>query len=696
MELGNLTQNESFDVLTFFKKKKADASYLRYNFEKIWYRNILFYIGKQWIKYDSTKRVWTKVDLPSWFPTPITNKYASTIDAIASVLHEVKPEIIATPASTDPKDIASADIARIIIDICKEESGFEKEEEKAISWFLNTGNVFYYTYYDNSDKWGVVEVEKYRCLNCGFTDTLDKFVDNNCPSCGNPTFEKTGEKAVFPKGKITTIALSPFEVFVDMNVKDFEDQEYVLIAKTLPEDVAKQRWANIKPETDGSNIGMQFFNSLSYITNTSDAQFQGVGQFYAANSKLVTVWELFIKPRPELPNGWHGFICNNEILEGGDIEYIGPDGKPYIPIVHIPCIDVPKRFWAKTIADDLVHKQMQRNKLESFIQLAAHRTSNPVWLVPNTAGVEKITGEPGEIIRFNDSNTAHGVPTRLPGVELTQSIFRWLEKIDSDFEELASTYDIVKGNVPPNVPTLGGLELLKERGMSRFNRMIKNMERGKLKVAYHWLWIWKQFCTESRQMVIKDANGKWKEKSFNNSDLTGNVTLRIEPGSSNPRSEGYKQYIAGQLLGYGLIDITDVFAKYKLLKTFHADEFIETFAQDIEYAQKEEQRLLDENPILPFLREEIDNHLVHVSSHIKFAKTEQFMRLPIDIQERFEEHIKQHKQLMVNQMQNQQMVESGKTEQIPQSSGDLMNLLSAKGGSKSGVETSQIENEGGL
>lgn len=688
---------KEFDIISFYKKKKSEASYLRYNFEKNWYRNILFYIGKQWIKYDSSKRIWTKVDLPSWFPTPITNKYAAAVDSICSVVKDVNPEVVASPATDNIEDINSAEIARTIIDICEEESGYREKKDKEISWLINTGNVFLYTYYDNSMAHGKVEIELYMCPKCGYTDTIDKFDNEMCPNCGSVGVISSGQKREYPRGKIVTEVLSPFEVYCDLQIKDIKEQPYIIIMKTIPEEEAKKRWGDDLPKTeDNTQLGLQFFNSLAYITNTSDAQFQGVGQFYASSAKLVTVAEMFIKPMEGLENGWHGFICNDKILEGGDLEFINPSGQRYIPIIKTGCNDVPKRFFDKTFADDLVHKQIQRNKLESFIQLCVHRVSNPVWLIPNTSGVEDITGEPGEKIRFNDSNTAHGVPTRLPGVEITQSIFRWLDKIDADFEELSATYDILKGNVPPNVPTLGGLELLKERGFSRFNRLIANIEKSRVELAYHWIWMWKQFATEARTISFKDTNGRWKFKSFTNSDLSGNISIRIEPGTSNPRSEGYKQYIAGQLLGYGMLDVNDPIVKYKVLKVFHADNFADNLKYDMEYVGREEGAVSD--GIVPTIRPEIDNHELHIASHLNFAKSDKFNILPPEIQTAFENHILDHKRLMMTQQQNVAMANNEENSvAVPQSGGDLMNLIASKGGNQpAGVETSQIEQEGGL
>lgn len=685
---------QDFDILSFFNKKKTESSYLRYNFEKSWYRNILFYIGRQWIKYDSSKRIWTNVNLPEWFPTPVTNKFAATVDTIMSVLREVQPEIVASPVDDKPENINSAEVARNILDIINEEVQFKDVKSLMTTWLILTGDVFLYSYYDINENNGIVEIPLYQCANCGFIDVLNKFENDICPVCKNNNIIQTQEKKQYPKGKIHCKVLSPFEVYVDLNIKNFEEQEYVLLARTLTEEQIKKRWPNFSvPPSEKGELGLQFFNSLSFITNISDIASQGLGQFYGGDSRIFTVWEMFIKPNKDLPNGWHGFICKNQILEGGDLEYIDPNGKRYIPIVHIGFIDVPKRFFNKTIADDLIHKQIQRNKLEAFIQIAAHRMSNPVWLIPNTANVEKITGEPGEIIRFNDSNTAHGVPTRLPGVEITQSVFRWLEIIDRDFEEIASTFDIIKGNVPQNVPTLGGLELLKERGMSRFGRLIENVEKAYIKLSYQWLWIWKQFATEDRIITLKDSNGKWKVKSFNNSDLNGNINLRIEPGSSNPRSEAYKQYITGQLLGYGLLDVSDPLVRYKILRLFHSNDIDESINIDIEYAERENSKLI--NGIVPTLRPEIDNHEIHIACHLKFSKTEQFEDLDQQLKDMFEVHIKEHKDYLIKQgqiaAQAQQELDKTSKNNVYNNIGTIL-----PNNGKLGIETSQIENQGGL
>lgn len=669
---GNTDKNEGitpvepgdFDVVSFLKKRISEVNNLRYGIERVWYRNVLFYVGKQWIKYDNKQRKWVRPNLPEWMPTPVTNRFASTCDIMASVLAQVKPEIVYSPATSSAEDIQASKVANTIVDICEEESGYKRKKDKLRSWLTLTGNVFLYTYYDTDLKHGVVDLPIMGCQTCGYTGKPHEFGEQGsaaCPQCGANTIGETGQTYQAPRGKITTEVIPPFEVYVDLQVEDIQDQPYVLRCSTLPVSVIKQRWGekaeNIKPQGTIGQLGQYYYQSLAYITNSSDTGF-GSGTEYGGGIQpdKATVWEVFVPPSQTMPEGYHGFVCDEIVLAEGPLEYHDSNGKPFIPIIHIKAQDTPKRFFAKAIADDLVHKQIQRNKLEAFVQLATHRTSNPVWLLPNSCGVETLTGEPGEVVRYNDANTANAKPERLAGTEITQSIFRWMEKIDNDFEELASTYDILKGSMPQNVPTLGGLELLKERAISRFSRIIENLEQAQLTLSRHWLYVWKEYVTEPRTKLSKDVNGQWSQEAFNNASIAGNVDIRVEPGSSNPRSEAYQQFIAGQLLSNGLLDLNDVFTRFKILRTYHAEDFAETLKEDIEDAAKEEEQFL--NGIPPALRPDVDNHQVHIASHTKFAKTERFRELAPELQNLWMEHLLTQKQMMVVQMQNLAMMQS--------------------------------------
>ena len=657
---------ENFDSVQFVQQRIAECNKLRYGIERVWYRNILFYIGKQWIRYDDRKRTWVRPNLPEWMPTPVTNRFASCLDIIASVYSQVKPEIVYGPASSEDSDVQAAKAANAFSDILEDESGYKDSEDKQNVWLAATGNVFIYSWYDMNPKWGMTKLPHYVCPACRFEGTAEKFGEGGsttCPQCGNTQgISENGQFTQVPRGKLTTEIIPPFEIYADLQVEDIKDQPYILRCRTYPLSVIRERWpekgANIKAQGASGQLGQFYYQSLAYITNTTDSGF-GSGTEYGGGLQAdrATVWELFVPDTPSFPGGYHGFVCDKVDLEGGPLEYHDPSGRAVITIIHLKAMNTPKRFFAKAPVDDLVHKQIQRNKHEAFIQLSTQRMASPNWLLPNSCGVESISGEPGEIVRYNDSNTAMAKPEKVAGVELTQSSFRWLEKIDKDFEELASTYDILKGSMPSNVPTLGGLELLKERALSRFTPTIRNLERGRVMLSQHWLWIFREYGSDERKKVMKDHNGEWAEQCFSSADLTGDVDIKAEPGSAAPRSAAYKQFIAGQLLQNQLLDLNDPFTRLEVLRTYNADYFAKSLSEDVSDAQREEGRFALGEP--PVVRPDIDNHQIHIASHIRFAKTDKFRGLSADQQKQFMEHLIQQKQMMVIQIQNLQVMQNG-------------------------------------
>jgi hypothetical protein len=656
-----------FDPVGYLKLHNPESAFLRYAFERNWYRNVLFYVGKQWIKYDKRKRQWIKPSIPEWMPLPVTNKYASTCDAMASVLEQVKPTILYTPSRDTPDCLAASDVCNAIVDVISTEVEEHKLDQETRMWLVLTGNVFWLSYYDNDAKWGTVDVPAMTCQQCGKQGYEPEFKGQQCPQChstmvapmvdpqtGQPTIEK------FPKGKITTECVSPFEFFADIQCRTMDSSPFIFRAKTYPVETIKDIWgdkaANIKPESSKENLGQFFMASLAYATNSSDSEF-GVtyGQGDNFSMDRATVWQIWLRPCKQFPNGVYSVVCNEQVLEDSrELDYHDSDGRAFIPFVHIKFKDVPGRLFAKTPADDLIYKQVQRNKLESFIQLAMQRMSNPVWLLPQSCGVTDVTGEPGEKIRFNDSNALKSEPKRIGGVELTQSSFRWLAQIDDDFEELAATFDVIKGNVPKNTPTLGGLEVLRERGMSRFGQMISNWEQAKVELTRHWLYIWKEYAIDTRTRKIQGPNSRWILEQYNNASISGNVDVRPEPGSSSPRSEAYQQYIVGQLIQNGIIDIQDPNTKIKIFQKFHAVEFAERLDIDVKDALEEQDTFMHGGGVR--LRPLIDNNETHMDMHIQLAKSEEFRNLPQQLQMQWYQHIEATQQVIqMKAMQQMQM-----------------------------------------
>src|SRR5262249_38146413 len=140
----------------------------------------------------------------------------------------------------------------------------------------------------------------------------------------------------------------------------------------------------------------------------------------------------------------------------------------FLPTVCFPQHLVPGTGSAKTVADDLAPKQAQRNRWESCVEACGMRMGSPVWLNPKGANVKNLTGDPGNIIDYTAVGPGAAKPGRVPGQPIPVSMIEFIDRIDKTFEELAATFDVIKGARPEGVSAGIALQILQERNLSRY------------------------------------------------------------------------------------------------------------------------------------------------------------------------------------------------------------------------------------
>src|SRR3990167_8045825 len=79
------------------------------------------------------------------------------------------------------------------------------------------------------------------------------------------------------------------------------------------------------------------------------------------------------------------------------------------------------------------------------------------------AEVEKFTGEPGIVVKWNSFGGTKEPPTRIAGENIPQTLFTLMEQLYKIFEEEIGTFDIIKGQKPTGVEAFSALQLLVER-----------------------------------------------------------------------------------------------------------------------------------------------------------------------------------------------------------------------------------------
>src|SRR3990167_4337014 len=98
-------------LLKRFDAAKKDGQELRWMFERQWWRNLMYVLGRQWIYFDQKRNQWRDKRLKRWIPKPVTNNMREAVQSIRAMFSSVKLGAIARPVGSDPKNIIVANTA---------------------------------------------------------------------------------------------------------------------------------------------------------------------------------------------------------------------------------------------------------------------------------------------------------------------------------------------------------------------------------------------------------------------------------------------------------------------------------------------------------------------------------------------------------------------------------------------------------
>jgi predicted RNA-binding Zn-ribbon protein involved in translation (DUF1610 family) len=591
-------------ILELFKRFKQESCEYRWVWEREWLRDLYYVMNRQWITFHPTRREWIDKRLQKWIPRPVTNKMAETVQAIRTNLGAAQLSVQVAPVGDDTESIAAAEISDEMSPMIHEEHMMDQVMREADFWLITCGNAVLQTSWDKDVRWNKVFIPNEQCTTCGQVLPPQAIVDagNHCPNCGGTFIQKApeqigpdgqpipnsnGEWMAFGRGK--TQALSPFEWAFPPNVTRFDELPYIIRIRwrdkhwfeaNMPEIVNKIVW-----EKNSSDRSLQIFKSLAVSNDVgtgSNYSYLGTGGVYTAEG--VTEYELWMRPTPDYPKGLVARMIGDSqpiILQipqeslPGPIPYTDIEGNPLFPFEHAQYEHVGGRLLGRSAISPLIQKQDQLNQLDSLVQLCVQRTANPAWIIPENAGVENITGEPGLIVKWNVlAANGQGKPERVAGIPLDGSLFEFRAQIIKDIEDLSGAFDIIKGQKPSGIEAFSALQLLVERSQSRFTSVFQargEMYRRWFSTA---LELERQFGPQQRTWAVLGPNRGYTFKHFENAQLQGQVTIKVEDGTNQQKTALGQRAAIEQANNLGLLDPNDPDLKYSILSKFGLSELI--------------------------------------------------------------------------------------------------------------------------
>lgn len=637
---GELISDE--EALSLVNKTYSDYDHGRKPFERQWYRNILFLLGNQWIIWDTLENKWRKKRLADWVPTPVTNKFASSGQRLVSVLSRIEPNWNYVPVSDSSDDIASAEKCEDAETVICEENGIEKVRESVAPWTVYTGNCFLLSGVEAIMGDAPVVPEMPPVMP--ETPSMPQGLAPEAPGMGMPPtdlLESLGMPApqVPVDYKLYTDVLAPFEVYLDQTIENFDNQTKVMVVNRRSKEYVKNLWGIDIDELDvAPNIHYQ--ESIGYITSSPE-----ITGFLASLSRIkrVTVKRLFCKPTDKYPKGLYIVAAGSKILEKKELP-ASKEGDSYIPIAQLKFDNIPGAAFGRTPMDDIVHKQIQRNKIESLIELIALRMGSPIWLMPEGTIMRNFTGAPGAIVNYALVGDRSAKPDRIPGEQIPTSIVQFLASIDKDIEDLVSTFEALKGQSPYSGAPGVVIEQLIEQGLTRFGPSLRNIAEGYRQWMKHQLEFFRVYGIATKTIMKKGSGSQWTAARFMGADIISAVNIKVESDSTVPRSSQVEVAKILEAVNSNLINVQDPNVRQKVLQKLKIQDLYDDVEGERISAIKENELLAQMQPIdvSPFL----DNHIVHIYEHKRFANSDAGAQLKQQIMQ----HLAKHNMIMDAEM----------------------------------------------
>lgn len=541
-------------------------------FEWAWWRSLMYFMGRQWIYWDPGTRTWNDKRLARWIPKPVTNKVRETYDSIFALISDIDLGITARPVGTSPRNVLAAETADQIAPLLALEHRMKAVMGTSDGWSILLGNSFLHPHWDKNDTTHVREIRLMQCQLCQAAVPPDavQASGGRCPNCGaqalQPGMKPDGtpltERLIMGRGR--TLSISPLEIMLPTYAQTFDAVDALVYstwmprhqveAAASPEVVKRIQWGT-SPQLRSLSLyrAMGFQTDIpitpqSWASSPPDSELEG-----------CTVSHVWIKAGTGAASG--GRYDRGVYLPfygDGDgaipdlnaaptqtqerqtarpiIPYTGKNDTPLWPWVHYGYKSVPGRLYAQGAVDNVIPTNDRLNQIDSMTQLVANRMGNPVWLEQKGSAVERLTGEPGLIVRYQSVGQGGGKPERIGGENPPQSFFALRQQFIGDIEDAAGTYDVVKGSKPAGVSAFSALQLLVERSQSRFTPVFRARGEAYRQWAEIALDLERKFGPAERVKNALGPNKTWTHKTFQAENLHGAIELVIEDGTNVPKT----------------------------------------------------------------------------------------------------------------------------------------------------------------
>lgn len=580
--------------------------------ERGWWQKLLYINGRQWIYYTS-RGGWADKRMARWIPRPVTNICSDTVQSVRAMLSGVELSARIRPEGSDPINSLTAGKCDELEPAINEEHRMQSNFFEADWWTPALGVSLLHPHWDRDDSTHTEFVQSKQCPQCGYLahplDVAEGKVEG-CPDCGTPaeafvdgvdqSGEPIGQNEIVGRG--ATAVVSPLEVLIPVYFQRWADVDRLIRLTWRPKSYYEGRdyFSEIQFRSTPADRSLQMYRALAMMTDLATTPYSGTGATGSRVEGTIEA-ELWMKPNAQYPDGlWcrsvggqHGeaFIIRDEErgIMPGPLPYRDVKSRPLWPWIYYPYEEQGGRIWARGCLDSIISKQDQINRNDSMVELIMQRMANPIWLEPKGSEVQRFTGEPGLIVRYQVVAGTQAKPERLEGMMPGTAHFTLREQYFADAERLAGTSDVLKGVRPTGVEAFSALNLLVERSQSRFTSLFKARGRAYRDWFEVAIELERVYGPRERTITREGARGLWMSEVFLKKDLQGSISVIVEDGSDTPKTSLGKRAALQQLQQMGF-RFDDPDKQYQVYELIGLTSIAPTLSAQIQAAQVEHEQ----------------------------------------------------------------------------------------------------------
>lgn len=618
------------EIETYYDKVKNSRLF----YEKEWVVNLAYLLGKQWTRYNNATQRLYEPGAPSWRVRLTSNLILPVFRILKAKILRIEPMLHVLPSTNDKEAKASAKVADKVLSFLWRTLRMVMVMDSLVGEVLSSGTAFLKPFFNKN-------------VGKKFTEFDTTTTPNENPYLDEDGRQKVDEKNVplflvldangqpivkeYCTGEIEVDVVSPFEIFPDPLATSMEDCKWVMQAKVRSVIQIQELYGiTVEPEDKlilyGTGVSEQIQQLLGKEEETQDTDGALVKEY----------WEV---PTKKFPKGRVITVANGELLQNEEIpdEYL--ELKNPLPFIKFDFIKIPKRFFSKSLIDDLRPLQKEYNKSRSQVIENKNLTAKGKLLIAIQSKVSKnaFTSEPGEKIYHYAGNWAP--PTMLSITPLPNYVFQNLADIKQDMFDISGVHEVSQARTPKGIRSGAAISILQEQDDTQLGPVIHGFQDSLETFGRMLLEIVKKRYTEPRAIKVVGKDMVDFVNDFIGNDILGCDDVVVQMGSSIPQNKIAREQYLTQLYTLGLLSKEEV-------REYLGLEGEEVFSDD----RLDEAKAVIENEQMAkgivMKVDTFDDHLAHIKILNAFRKQEIYYDFDDRIKHIFMMHEKTHEDLL--------------------------------------------------